>query len=341
MLNGLCLTMATGNEELEQFKTQINLCDYAETCGFKLDRKQSSKSSVVMRHSCGDKIVVARMPSGHWIYFNVHGSDSGSILDFVASRKSLTLGHIRRELRPWARGGGSGDFRHSKKMVSNQDHDLVPTKQDFNQINRTWASSGSVHESNLYLRSRGISEMIINDPIFNDRMRIDERNNCIFPHWNGSGILCGFEIKNKGFTGFSPGGEKGLWCSRPRSTDNVMVVCESTVDALSVATIFQTKNKRFFSTAGTCSPSQVASLVSAAGQMPRGSQIWLAFDNDAGGQTMAKNLHAEFHDIRNGLEVFAKLPEQQGQDWNDVLQEQQTASGENRLKFDRSVEPSR
>ena len=316
--------MATGNEELEQFKTQINLCDYAQSQGFELDRKQSSKSSALMRHSCGDKIVITRKPSGHWIYFNIHGQDSGSILDFVASRQSLSLGLIRKELRPWISGGGGIDAERMfpiQKRSSCQQHNLIPTTQDIATVSRSWARSRPILKTDKYLVSRAIPWSIITSPIFSDRVRIDQRNNCIFPHWNKTGSLCGFEIKNNGFTGFSPGGEKGLWCSRPRTADTTMVVCESAIDAMSFAAIAGTDGKRFFSTAGTCSPNQVASLVSAANRMPIGSSVWLAFDNDSAGHSMSKNLRTILSEkVDAQLKISEKFPNLLGQDWNDVLQ---------------------
>lgn len=320
--------MATGNEELEQFKSQINLCDYAAAQGFELDRKQSSKSSAVMRHSCGDKIVVARKPSGHWIYFNVHGNDSGSIIDFVAAQnKSLSLGLIRKELRPWVTGGGGcGSVVSRERSNTRQHHDLIPSVHSFDAVNLSWARSRSLLPSDQYLECRGIPNLTSNAPIFADRIRIDERNNCIFPHWNASGAICGFEIKNVGFTGFSPGGKKGLWCSRAKVSDNTMVVCESAIDALSIAAIFGYKQKRFFSTAGTCSPGQTANLVSAANRMPPRAEIWLALDNDDAGRDTARILHEAITKLSGSLSIVEKLPEQAGFDWNDVLRQSQSSN---------------
>jgi len=81
--------MQTRNDELEQFKTKINLCEYAASLGFLLDRKNSSRCSAVMRHSSGEKVVIARTSSRHWVYFSVHGanSDSGTIIDFIQMRR--------------------------------------------------------------------------------------------------------------------------------------------------------------------------------------------------------------------------------------------------------------
>ena len=48
------------DDELEQFKTRVNLSEFAASRGFKLDRLESSRNSAVMRHPDGDKIIIAR-----------------------------------------------------------------------------------------------------------------------------------------------------------------------------------------------------------------------------------------------------------------------------------------
>jgi hypothetical protein len=71
-------------EELEDFKSRINLSEYAAACGYRLDRKASSRNSAVMVRSPGDKIIIALGADRHWIYFSVgEDRDSGSIVDFV------------------------------------------------------------------------------------------------------------------------------------------------------------------------------------------------------------------------------------------------------------------
>ena len=47
-------------DELERFKTAINLTEYAASQGYQLDKRASSRNSVVMRHPAGDKVVIAR-----------------------------------------------------------------------------------------------------------------------------------------------------------------------------------------------------------------------------------------------------------------------------------------
>jgi hypothetical protein len=64
-----------------------------------------------------------------------------------------------------------------------------------------------------YLTGRGLGPEVLSLPIFAGRVRVDQRGNAIFPHYDKTG-LCGFEIKNYNFTGFAAGGVKGLWFSQ-------------------------------------------------------------------------------------------------------------------------------
>ena len=88
--------------ELESFKNGIDLRAYAAEQGYQLDRKESWRGSAVMRHPNGDKIVIKRGEDGHYVYFSVRqDNDNGSIIDFVQNRQRLSLGAVRKELRPY------------------------------------------------------------------------------------------------------------------------------------------------------------------------------------------------------------------------------------------------
>jgi hypothetical protein len=60
--------MAHSADELERFK-RLNLGDLARAYGYTLDPKESSRSNLVMRHSDGDKIIVATGEDGHAIFY--------------------------------------------------------------------------------------------------------------------------------------------------------------------------------------------------------------------------------------------------------------------------------
>jgi hypothetical protein len=77
-----------------------------------------------------------------------------------------------------------------------------------------------------------IPSSILQSERFAGRVRIDALGNAIFPHFDREG-LCGYEIKNYEFIGFSSGGTKGLWLSHQTNDDNRLIFCESAIDALS------------------------------------------------------------------------------------------------------------
>jgi hypothetical protein len=80
---------------------------------------------------------------------------------------------------------------------------------------------------------------------------IDNRGNDIFPHYDGDG-LTGFTIKNDNYQGFSKGGTKALWSSKPSESDLRLVITESAIDAMSYHQLFADKNPhtRYISTGG-------------------------------------------------------------------------------------------
>ena len=118
-------------DELEDFKTNINLTEYAAGQGYFLDKKASSRNSAVMRDQAGDKIVITRRPNQHWIYFSVRDdSDNGSIIDFVQKRQAWKLGRIRQELRSWM-GGSRATARPHPNLFAQE---IEPISKDRAQV---------------------------------------------------------------------------------------------------------------------------------------------------------------------------------------------------------------
>ena len=304
--------------ELEQFK-RINLIEYATSRSFTMDRRASSKHSVVMRHSNGDKLIIGRDASGVYYYFNAKGSDSGTIIDLVSSLDGSNLGEIRKTLRAYD-GTTAGQV-----TSSDQSFDVQPASHDATGVLNAWMKMKPITSNgHPYLTDfRSISAATQNDPIFQNRIRVDSRRNAVFPHFGpGDTGICGFEIKNgnaagSSFTGFSPGGLKALCCSRPRDTDHEAVICETAIDMLSVAELEGTDNRRFFSTAGQISSNQAEYLRSAMNRMPSGSRVVIATDNDDGGHALAAKIRDALRTV--DIQIIQHHPELPGDDWNDVL----------------------
>ena len=268
-------------DELERFKTAINLTEYAASEGYQLDRRASSRNSVVMRHPGGDKIVIARGEDDHWIYFSVRDdSDNGSIIDFIQHRRRCSIGEVRQELRPWV--GGSFVRPVPELYVP----EVVPVSRDRAGVIRALAGMRPLITHRYLEEERGIPRSLLEHPRFAGRVLVDARSNVVFPHADRDGP-CGYEVKNRGFTGFAPGGEKGLWISRVQRTDTALVLAESGIDALSYAALHPDDNARYASFGGTMNPSQPALIRAAIERLAPGATVRIATDNDEDGAGFA------------------------------------------------------
>ncbi|MGF1572426.1 MAG: toprim domain-containing protein [Sumerlaeia bacterium] len=191
---------------------------------------------------------------------------------------------------------------------------ILPTSRDRQGVMRRFSFMKPTTD-HPYLASRGITESLLTLPPFCRKVMMDDRRNAVFPHEDEEGI-CGYEIKNKAFTGFAAGGKKGLWSSVPQKGDTDIVIVESAIDALSYAALFQ-RSAIYVSTAGAWNPKTPSLLEAKAKLLPRGGKIILAFDHDPQGK--AYELQARYHLQSLGYEMVSHFPETSGSDWNDVL----------------------
>ena len=297
--------------ELEQFKTSINLSEFAAARGYALDRRASSVNSAVMRHPDGDKIIIARNDASRaWVYFSVRDDrDNGTVIDFVQNRGGGSLGEVRKTLRAWL---GSSRPAIAPSLFA---RDLVPVSRDRASVLAAW--EGALECLALpYLTSRGLGPDVLALPRFVGRVRMDERNNALFPHYDKDG-LCGFEVKNQVFTGFAPGGVKGLWHSKTRPSDHWLVLTESAIDGYSFHVIHGGDGARYMSTGGALNPQQPALLRGAIEKMPDGSVVILAFDLDEAGEKLSEEVKTL---VPAGRKVRRMMPAAgTGKDWNEAL----------------------
>ncbi len=305
--------MLSRADELTEFK-RIDFPQYLATCGFTLDRKQSSRNSVIMRHPNGDKLVIKRNTNGHYVYFNAKGSDRGSIIDFLQSRERLSIGEVRKRLRPWLNGSTSPSFPSPPLPF-----DLQPVVTDFDKVQSVWNAAQPLRITHPYLEyERRIPRSLLLHPSFADLIRIDRRGNALFGHLR-QGEICGFEVKNKNWTGFSPSGTKGLAISNCQPDDHTLVICETAIDLLSYAALHGLERTRYASTAGQISPAQAEDLQASAAHLPTGSTIILACDHDEGGRALTARIREVLAD---GPHVIREhCPPRPGEDWNDVLRQ--------------------
>jgi hypothetical protein len=294
---------------LESFKISIDLRAYAASHGYFLDGKDSWRGSAVMRHANGDKIIIKRDADNHYVYFSVRDeADHGTIIDFVQQRLRLGLGGLRKELRPWL--GRSAEIPPYPP--------LQPASKDRMRVERAYAAMQDAPSHPYLDNERAIPPSILQSDRFAGRVRIDARGNAVFPHFDRQG-LCGFEIKNKGFTGFASGGAKGLWLSQERPDDNRLIFCESAIDAFSYAALFPEGRARYASIGGQLSAQQSELMRAAAAGMPMTAKNVAATDADAPGEKLADSIR-EVVGLTGRDDLHFVLHQPDGfKDWNDQL----------------------
>ena len=309
--------------ELEAFK-RLDLRSYAASRGYALDRKESWRGSAVMRGDGGDKVVIKLGPDGHYVYFSVRDDrDHGSIIDFALHRGGGNLGSIRKELRVWSGLPSPALPVFNKLEVTTKDRATV--EQRFYTM--------LVARRHPYLEEvRGIPAALLRSPRFIGRVRIDAPHNAVFPHYDGAG-LSGYELKNRNFTGFAPGGEKGLWMGQSLDGDNRLVFTESAIDGLSYAALFPDDRSRYASIGGKMNPQQPGLVAAEIAKLPAGAEVIAAMDNDAEGMQLAGLIgNAVKVTNRPDLLCRAHFPALPMKDWNDVLRR-----GRSRFPFPTAV----
>ena len=268
------------DSELESFKTNVVLRVYAAGQGYQLDARASWRGTSVMRHPVSnDKVIIKRSMDGHYVYFSVRDDrDNGSIIDFVQHRQRLSLGAVRKELRPWI-----GQPPLAVPIFP----PLHKTEKDRMKVEAAWARMRDATAGHPYLeRERALPGALLASERFAGRVRMDDKGNAVFPHFDAQG-LSGYELKNVGFTGFASGGTKALWLSHELLDDNRLVFCESAIDALSHAVLFPDDRARYASIGGKPNPQQPELIRAAAARMPVDSEIISAMDADADGGRLA------------------------------------------------------
>lgn len=304
------------DSELDRFKSNIPLLQFAiERYGYLRDRKKSTHTTHVLRHpTTNDKLIVRRDSDGHWTYFSVRDDlDNGTIVDFVKIRAHCaSLREVRQELRAWNGTSPSPEERQWERSSPAPSRDPAAIAAEF--------QAAKLSETSHYLESRGLRRETLSASRFAGTWRLGRRGNVLFAHKDEHGALTGFEIKNRGFTSFSPGGTKAAWQSNTRVDDRIVVVAESAIDALSFCQLHpeSAETTRYLSTGGTPGGGQLALLDRLFEALPQRSTVVAAVDRDPAGEKLASQL--QWISICHAGLSFARHSPERHKDWNDVLQ---------------------
>jgi Toprim-like/Protein of unknown function (DUF3991) len=291
------------DEELERFKRDIKLHEYAASLGYELDRAESSKREIVLRRGA-DKISVRMDADGHYVYYSFRDDkDSGTIMDFVMRRQGKNFGEARKILRVWA----------GIERIPLYDHLEAAPRGDRAAVAAEYKTMKDLRWHDYLEQDRAIPRPVLLSPRFKGRIRVEARANAIFPHCDEDG-LCGFEKRGRAFKGFADLGEKGLWTSNAFPDDRRLVVAESAIDCLSHAALFPDAGTRYASIAGGLNPVQPVLIAKACRELPPGAEVVSITHADADGDRYAAVIE----------EAAASLPFRLHRpsgvkDWNDVL----------------------
>lgn len=301
--------MRSQDEELERFKSEIALHEYAGHLGYALDRAESSRRELILRKG-SDKISVKKEPDGHYVYYSFRSpSDNGTIIDFVMSRQGKTMGEARKALRLW-----SGTAR----LALYEPLEATP-KFDRKAVAAEFAKTKPLGWHDYLENERKIPRAVLTAPRFRGTLRVDARGNAVFPHFDEEG-LCGFEKRNRTFKGFADLGRKGLWRSVGLGGDSQLVIGEGSIDCLSHAALFPSPSARYASFAGGLSELQEELLAKACRGMPEGSEIVCITHPDPDGER-----YAEVIRLAAGFLPFRIHRPDGVKDWNDALRAQASA----------------
>jgi len=302
------------DHELDCFKRDIHLVEFAAArYGYVRDRRESSRACHVLRHEgSDDKIVVRQGNDGHWTYFSVRDErDNGTILDFVKARGARSIREACEELRHY--------LHAAPRVVELPAAPSRPERHDLRSAAQAFADA-AVADNSPYLNERGIRPETLADARFRDTWRIGSHQNVLFVHRDEAEVITGFEIKNRGFTGFATGGCKTAWHSAARRGDQALVVTESAVDALSHYQLHPERaaTTRYLSTAGAPSRSQIEGLDRVFARLPEASTVVAAVDSDGAGEKLAQGLQDLTR--RHAKLTFQRDAPPGAKDWNELLQ---------------------
>jgi hypothetical protein len=301
------------DDELERFKRTIDLTELASSYGYRLDGRPS-RTSLKMKNA-GSTIIIATGEDGHGIFFDVHGSASGSVIDFVMWQKGCNLGYARKALREYT-GQHSFSF-----PTAHWPFKLVPVTRD--RAGVMAKCEGMKPYRPGYLEGRGLTPSTIE--LFSEHIRTDERGNTCFLHEDENGVT-GWEIKNKGFTGFAGGGEKALFMCRvgeARDTEEQrIVIAESAIDAMSCYQL-NPSDGIYISIAGGLNKTQPELLRRTLAQYPH-ARIFIATDNDLPTEQHPEPEGEHYYEVISKLcpraaTVIRARPPEPYKDWNDKL----------------------
>lgn len=284
--------MSTAAEKLRQYRQTIDLVEFLEAEGFRLDTRKGSRRGrwVVLRQEDGPrKLVVARGERGGFHYFNPEDdTDRGSVVDFVRAKFRIEPG----DRAGWGRLFDYLDaYLGQPRPVTGPDPVRPPglpvRAESVQPALRPLARTE-------YLLSRGLSERTLSAPEFAGRIfdlphtdRFGRSHvNTAFPLETTDGRV-GVVLRNADLNQIQGRKADAFWISNVLSGEacRELFVCESPIDALSYHQLYppdRPGQRVYVATAGSLTAGHPAALQALINRLgPR--RVLLGNDGDLSG----------------------------------------------------------
>ncbi|MBC6609056.1 toprim domain-containing protein [Hymenobacter sp. BT188] len=308
--------------ELDRFKRDIDLVDYAQRQGYAI--KKESRRGDWHHLVKDDEHVIVTRKGDHQVYLNTGDDrDAGSVIDFAKTRggdgHGLNLGQVRQQLREYLDGAPAPARQYATQYSTRPDTarlnslpvgDPEQAKQaEEERRTRLIAEVLGVKKEltdRSYLHGRGITDETLDSPAFQGRIftaQQNEHRNTAFPLYNEHG-LASVEQKNEHYKSLLPLPKNGIWVSHPTEGKDTpverVVVSESAIDSLSHYQLKHGQDPRntlYLATSGTPTEAQVA-LIQRVIDKQAPQEVVLANDRDAGGRQFNINYLNELQPAR-------------------------------------------
>ncbi len=292
-------------QELNKFKTNINLAEFSSTFGYTRDKITSSTNAPVMVHEDGDKIIIAKDKSdSHYVYFNPQNDrDKGTIIDFMRNRTNETLRDIKKRCRAWLHNP------QPKESII-----VAPSTKDARSVMRIW---DSIDTNPICIDKKwGLKKL---DGLIKSPHVKFGKDGYFYFSMNDVNGLCGIEKWKEGEPKhIIKGSVKGVFTYGNIKDAEQIVIFTSPVAMQSYLELNHLVNTFCICTMGSIGESTEESLEAIFEQST--SPIVIAVDNDEDGDKIANKIKEIVMKLDGDLEgVREDRPKQRGQDWNDVI----------------------
>lgn len=294
-------TMATdlkkANKKLKTFVDfsvikKINPMNFLERYGYIKNKKESSNVSAKYENG-QDIIIVKQAKSGDFIYFNATDDrDCGTIIDFCKNRNiDIKQAFANKTIAPIS------SYLQKKEQENGTMTDLT---NEFSAL--------APYDLPYLIKARGIEPALIRQ----FGVKKDKHGNACFVHKN-AGITTGWEVKNEKFTGFSANGHRNLGICRLGDRIENIIICESFIDAMSYAQLYNSTNSVFVSTGGTLTEKQLEQIKALTSAYSNATVV-IATDADEAGDAYETKIAAMAPAAERHRPLY-------GKDWNDELRD--------------------